>query len=117
MDLLTRRSIALAQDSLSAGVDAVVTIAARAPGLFHPSRENAKEAQRMVEEKISATYEGAFEAALAWNRIFVNAAFCGFATPQSVTSAFVEVADAAMAPARRTVRANAKRLTSRSRPR
>ncbi len=67
----------------------------------------------MIEEKISAVCEGAFGAAMAWNQLFLDAAFGGLNSPQKMSNALVDVADAALAPARRTVRANAKRLTSR----
>jgi hypothetical protein len=115
MDSLTRRSLDFAENSANAGIDAAVTIAARTPGLFHPSRENGREAQRMVEEKIRATYEGALGAALAWNRFLIRTAFGGLPSPNALSHALVDVAEAAMAPSRRTVRANAKRLTSRAR--
>lgn len=117
MDRLTRRSLELATDAANAGFDAAVTIAARTPGLFQPSRENTREAQRMVQEKVVAAYEGALGAAFAWNSFLIKAAFGGATSPDSVSHALVDVAEAAMAPAQRAVKANAKRLTSRSRTR
>ncbi len=112
---LAERSMRLARKTAQAGLDAAVTIAARTPGLIAPgldlSGEKAREAQLMVQEKINAAYEGAWAAQMAWGSFLIKAAFGGVTTPTHVTHALVDVAEAAMAPARRTVRANARRLT------
>src|SRR5512143_3265321 len=65
MSKLSRRASRLAKRSTQSGFDAAVTIAARAPGLMHPSGDNTREAARMVEEKFAAAYEGAIGATLA----------------------------------------------------
>ncbi len=67
----------------------------------------------MVEEKFAAAYEGAIGASLAWGAFLFASALRGGATPAQFSHALFDVAEAAAAPARRTVRANAKRLTRR----
>jgi hypothetical protein len=115
MNDLAKRSIRLARKTAQAGFDAAVTIAARTPGLVTPgldlSGEKAREARLMVHEKISAAYEGAWAAQMAWGSFLIKAAFGGVISPDHVSHGLVDIAEAAMAPARRTVRANARRLT------
>lgn len=111
MSKFTTRFTRFARHSAQSGLDAAVTIAARAPGLMYPSHENAAEASRMVEEKVTAAYAGAFGASLAWGEFLFASALRGGATPKQFSHALVDVADAAAAPARRTVRANARRLS------
>lgn len=115
MSDLTLRSMKLARKSAQAGIDAAVTIAARSPGLatsgFDPTGEKSKEARLMVQEKIDAAYEGAFAAQMAWGSFLIKAAFGGVTSPHHFSHALVDVAEAATAPARRAVRANARRLT------
>jgi hypothetical protein len=119
MNRLTRRSLNLARHTAQAGIDAAVTIAARTPGLVAPgwdsSGANAREARLMVQEKLSAAYEGAWAAQLAWGSFLLKAAFGGVTSPDHVSHGLVDVAEAALAPARRTVRANARRLTGAKR--
>jgi|SRR5271170_1198473 len=115
METLSQRSVKFARRTAQAGLDAAVTIAARAPALAMPefdfTGENAREARLMVQEKIAAVCEGVFDAQMAWGSFLVRAAFGGVTSPNHFSHALVDVADAAMAPARRTVRANARRLT------
>jgi hypothetical protein len=111
MASLSRRVSRIAQQSAQSGMDAAVTIAARTPGLLNPSQENAKEAARMVDEKIAAAWEGAAKASLAWGAFLFASALRGGATPKQFSHALLDVAEAASAPARRTVRANARRLS------
>jgi len=106
MGSLSRRVSKFADYSAQAGLDAAVTIAARTPGLLHPTQENAREAARMVDEKIAAAYEGA-----AWGAFLFASVLRGGATPNQFSHALLDVAEAASGPARRTVRANARRLT------
>jgi hypothetical protein len=112
---LSSRSLQLARKTAQSGLDAAVTIAARTPGLLAPNidftGERAKEARLMVEEKVAAACEGIWAAQIAWVSFLVKAAFGGVTSPEHVSNAFVDVADAALAPARRTVSANARRLT------
>jgi hypothetical protein len=101
----------MAASAMQTGVDTVVTIAARAPGLFNPTAENARETQRMIQEKIDAVYEGATAAQFAWASFMLKASFGGIRSASDFSLGMAGVAEAAMRPARRKVRANAKRLT------
>ena len=119
MNRLTRRSLTLAKQTAQAGIDAALTIAARTPGLVAPgldlSGEKAREARMMVQEKVAAACEGAWAAQMAWGSFLVKSLFGGAMSPDHLSNGWVDVADAAMAPARRTVRANARRLTGAKR--
>ncbi|MGO9769727.1 MAG: hypothetical protein ACLPSW_09275 [Roseiarcus sp.] len=109
------RSLRLAASSACAGADAAVTIAARTRGLLTPSLDGsgaqAREARRMVEEKVAAACEGALAAQVAWGTFLFSAAFGGVRTAEDAALGLADVAEAALAPAHRTVRANARRLT------
>ena len=115
MARLTRRSLRMAVSTAHAGADAAVTIAARTQNLLIPSLEGpgaqAREARRMVEEKVAAACEGAFAAQVAWGTFLVSAAFGGVRTAEDAALGLADIAEAALAPAHRTVRANARRLT------
>jgi hypothetical protein len=119
MNRLTRRSLNLARNTAQAGIDAALTIAARTPGLLalgaDDSGKHAREARLMVQEKLAAAYEGAWAAQAAWGAFWLKAAFGGVTSADHVSHGWVDVADAAMSPARRTVRANARRLTGAER--
>jgi hypothetical protein len=109
-----RRSLAIARANAQAGVDAALTIAARSVSLFAPGggqSDKAREARLMVQEKVDAAVEGAFAAQAAWGSFFIKAAFGGVLTPGDVSAGLAKIAEAAAAPARRKVRANARRLT------
>jgi hypothetical protein len=111
---LAARSLAIAKANAQAGVDASLTIAARTQSLLAPlggPSEKAKEAQLMVQEKVDAAVEGAFAAQAAWGAFFIKAAFGGVRTAHDVSSGLTSIAEAAAGPARRKVRANARRLT------
>jgi hypothetical protein len=108
------RSLAIAKANAQAGIDAALTIAARTQGLLAPGggeAAKAREAQLMVQEKLDAAVEGAFGAQAAFSAFFVKAAFGGVRTPHDVSAGLTAIAEAAAAPARRKVRANARRLT------
>ena len=112
---LNQRSVKFARKAVQAGLDSAVTIAARTPGLvtagFDPTGAGAREVGLMVREKVAAAYEGALGAQLAWSSFLLKAAFGGVTSPHHVSHALVDVAEAALGPARRKVRANARRLT------
>lgn len=111
---LARRSLAIAKANAQAGADAALTIAARTRTLFSPGgqpSEKAREAQLMVQEKVDAAVEGALAAQKAWGAFVIRAAFGGVRTPNDVSAGLTAIAEAAAAPARRKVRANARRLT------
>lgn len=111
---LTGTSLAMATANMRSGVDAAVTIAARTQSMLAPHGEpieKAREAQLMVAEKVDAAFEGALAAQAAWGQFLISAAFGGMRTPQDVSLAMAHIAEAAARPARRKVRANARRLT------
>jgi|GEM_PF-3166276 len=111
---LAKRSLVIARANARTGADAVLTIAARTQKFLSPAgRQSAKarEARLMVEEKVEAAIEGAFAAQAAWGAFFIKAAFGGVRTPADVSAGLAAVVQAAAAPARRKVRANARRLT------
>ncbi len=111
---LARRSLAIATANVQTGVDAALTIAARTQDMLSfggGPLEKAREAQLMVQEKVDAAIEGAFAAQAAWGAFVMKAAFGGVRTPNDVSMGLAGIAQAAAKPARRTVRANARRLT------
>jgi hypothetical protein len=109
---LTARSLAIAKANAQAGVDAALTIAARTQSLLAPGGfEKGREAQLMVQEKVDAAVEGAFAAQAAWGAFLIKAAFGGVRTPHDFSAGLIAIAEAAAGPARRKVRANARRLT------
>jgi hypothetical protein len=111
---LTKRSLAIAKANTQAGADAALTIAARTRNLLAPGgrqTDKAREARLMVQEKVDAAVEGAFAAQMAWGSFFIKAAFGGVRTPNDVSVGLTAIAEAAVAPTRRKVRANARRLT------
>ena len=114
MNRSAKHSITMANSALQAGMDAAVTVAARMPGLmtqgFDPTGAKLRESRRMVEEKLSAVCEGAVAAQLAWGGFWFKAALGGLRTPDDVSLGLARIAHAAVRPAHRTVRANAKRL-------
>ena len=81
---------------------------------FDPTGETAREAVMMVEEKIAAACEGAVAVQKVWIDFMFKTALRGFLTPDEASNVFVKAADAALAPARRRVKANARRLTGAS---
>ncbi len=111
---LAKRSLAMAKANVQSGVDAALTIAARTQSLMSPAgmpTEKAREARLMVQEKLDAAVEGALAAQAAWGAFLLKAAFGGVRTPNDVSIGLAGVAEAAAKPARRKVRANARRLT------
>ena len=111
---LTKRSLAIAKANARAGADAALTIAARTQNLLTPGgrqSEKAREARLMVQEKVDAAIEGALAAQKAWGAFFIKPAFGRVRTPNDVSAGLTSIAEAAATPARRKVRANARRLT------
>ncbi len=92
-------------NNVEAGANAWMTIALRLPLLASqdPTRPSA-EAQRMVREKIAALAEGSLAAGLRASR------HMGLSPPDAIG-----VIDALARPARKRVRANAKRLAAKTR--
>ena len=111
---LVRRAQVIANAHVQAGMDAALTITARTQNMMRPSSqplEQAREAQLMVQEKVDAVVAGAFAAQAAWSALWIKAAFGGVRSPNDLSFGLAGVMQAAGAPARRTVRANALRLT------
>lgn len=111
---LTKRTLRMAAANAQAGLDAVFTIAARTPSLltqgYDPTGAKGRESHRMVQEKLAAAASGAFAAQAAWGHFMIKAAFGGMRTPDDVSHGMADILEAAAGPARRTVRANARRL-------
>jgi hypothetical protein len=111
---LAKRSLAIAKANARASADGALTVAARTQNLLAPGGEHsakAREARLMAQEKVDAAIEGAFAAQAAWGAFVIKAAFGNIRTPHDVSACLTAIAEAAAAPARRTVRANARRLT------
>jgi hypothetical protein len=117
---LAKRSLTIVKANAQASADAALIIAARTQNLLSPGgrdSEKAREARIMVQEKVDAAIEGAFAAQAAWGAFVIKAAFGGVRTPHDVSVGLTAIAEAAAAPARRKVRANARRLTeAKARP-
>lgn len=110
---LAKRTFAAAKASAQSSLDAAVTIAARTAMLAAPGgrpKAKAREARRMTEEKIDAAIEGAFAAQAAWGAFLLKAAFGGVKSALDLSIGAASVMEAATKPARRAVRANARRL-------
>jgi len=111
---LTRRSLALAKSNAQTTADAALTIAVRTQRLLSPARaeaDKAREARLMVQEKLDAALEGALAAQAAWGAFVLKAALGGVRTANDVSAGLSHIAEAAAKPARKKVRANARRLT------
>jgi hypothetical protein len=111
---VTKRALAIVRANAQAGVDAALTIAARTQRLLAPGggqSDKAREAGLMVQEKVDAAVEGALAAQAAWRSFFIKAAFGGVRSPNDISSGLTNIVEAAAAPARRKVHANACRLT------
>ena len=90
-----------------------VTIGARLPilsGLTASTGEAMTEWDRAYSEKVAAAWGGAIAASAAWQSVVI-ASLARPATPASFANDVLHVMDKAARPARRRVKANAKRLT------
>lgn len=105
------RAMATAQQTAS---HCHTTIGARLPILFGnpfmPSAEALAEWNRAYTEKVEATWEGAFAAAADWQATLIKSAF-RVPTPTALADDFLRAVHKGGHPARRRVKANAKRLT------
>lgn len=111
---LTQRSLAIAKNNTRTTFDAAAIIAARTQNMWSPSgrpTDKAREARLMVQEKLDAAAEGAWAAQAAWGAFMLKAALGGVRTPNDVSVGLTDIAEAAAGPARKKVRANARRLT------
>jgi len=97
--------------------DAAETILRRMPILWwqavQPTAEGQREVNRMVAEKQKAFVDGMASAQTQMMQEAMRFWAAPFATPASAKRAATRIAEAAAAPARKTVRANAKRLAKK----
>ena len=101
--------------TMESQADAATTIALRMPVLMHDcvsGRGPSAESRRMVEEKMAALSDGAADAVLASGQLAARAMLGRLNGPRLASGMFA-VAEAAMGPAHRTVKANARRLTGK----
>jgi hypothetical protein len=108
-----RQALATTKANVQSGVDAALTIAARTQNMMSPGglpTEKAREARLMVREKLDAAVLGVLAAQAAWGTFLVKAAFGGVRSANDVSMGLAGIAEAAAKPARRKVRANARRL-------
>jgi hypothetical protein len=114
MNRNAHRAFAFGVRSAKAGRDAGVTIAARTPKLiaagFDPHGENGREARVAVSEKIKAAFDGAVAAQAKVGDLWLRALF-GRLSASDAASSWMDVSQAALIPAYRSVRANARRLS------
>ncbi len=111
-DAMARKRKTTLLDVWMDGIATATTLSVRLPQLMTGTMSPA-ETRRMVAEKIAAAQFGWAKAASAATRVALGKP----SRQPTVTAArSLSVLDAAVGPARRTVRANAKRLTT-SRPR
>jgi hypothetical protein len=111
-----RFATALSQATLQAmeaSVDTQATLSARVPmfmeAMFSPSPQAAMEWNRAWTEKASAAVDGAFAAYHLMNKRMMRNPSLSH-NPFDAAETFLAISAAAMRPAQRKVRANAKRL-------
>ena len=108
-----RNNVHSAFTAWQTSLDAATTIAARTPILMSAaltgSPKAMREVQRMVSEKTAAAVQGALAAGHAWTTFWLSLASLNPSV--SFHDHLAAITDAALAPARRTCRANARRLT------
>ena len=106
---LWRRQVALAGGLAALGPASGYVVAARLARMTAeagvPTSDGAREAERMVTEKVSAAFEGV----VAANRVLSGVAFAP--NPLAAAGMMLAAGEAALRPARRRVRANARRLS------
>lgn len=110
---LSRSLAQTAAEAQQTAVDSAATIAARLPifagCLVAPTQAGLAEWNRAYTEKVAAVWEGAFAASAAWQAMMLSSAF----RPPTAMAAMTDclgVMRKARAPARKRVKANAKRL-------
>jgi hypothetical protein len=77
---------------------------------FFPRPESLVEITQMITEKVSATIEGSV-AASGETAVLALSTAMGHAGPVEFATGMLSIAEAATSPARRQVRANARRLS------
>jgi len=103
---------------ISTASAAAETIMRRTPILWwqavHPTAKGQREVNRMVAEKQQAFVDGLVSAQFQMVQEAMRFWAAPFATPTSTRQAANRIANAATAPARKTVQANVKRLRKKS---
>jgi hypothetical protein len=103
-----------ALDTGESAWDAALTIAARLPiltaGMMNPTASSMREWNMAVSEKVSAAVEGTFAASMAWQTAMIRCAFRP-PTPAGLAQDLMDVTQVALSPARKAVKANARRLS------
>lgn len=111
------RLFRLWNEQIATSVATFVTLSHRLPLIASesvtPTKAGQSEMQTMVTEKILAVHQGIFDASMAAMKASMSAVTQGI-TPYGAMKASERIVDAAMRPAGRRVRANAKRLSSKS---
>ena len=105
-----RRKSNMLSNLYADSIATATTLAIRVPQLLSGTMSKA-ETHRMVAEKIAAAREGWVKGAAAAGRIAMRKPK---RSTRAVAADTLAIFDAAFGPARRKVRANAKRLTKRS---
>lgn len=109
-----RAVLASGLSSINAAQDAATTIALRLPILVsafvNPTLANTEEARLAVDEKFQAAFDGSVAMSFSWQRLCWDMAF-GRASVASLPGKLLAIAESGARPARRRVRANARRLT------
>lgn len=109
-----RAALATTRLSMGTAQDAAVTIAHRLPiltaALLAPTPARLAEARLATFEKLAAATEGMFAAGVAWQKLWIDCA-CGRVTTSTLPPRLGRLAAVATKPARRRVRANARRLS------
>ena len=106
-------AVSMAKANVISSLDAMTTIALRTQALLSADAEpieRAREAQVMVAEKLDAAIEGAVAAQAELAAFLLRATLGGVMTPNDLSLGLASIAEAAARPARRKVRANARRL-------
>lgn len=101
------------RDAVETSAAVWTTLGARLPMLATGGMATA-EGSRMVTEKCEAATKGALEAGAVAAR-FAATAMLGAPSARAMAKAGIAMADAAMRPGRRTVKANARRLSKTKR--
>lgn len=99
-------------DLAQTSIDTTTTLSHRLPMLAGLTPAPSQEMDRMVTEKVKAISEGMMDASWTMGREMMKAAF-NKPTVTSMANASLAIANASLAPGRRTVKSNAKRLSNR----
>lgn len=110
---LSRSLLKAAADHTATAAHCSQTIAARLPifagCLFMPTQAALAEWNMACSEKVAAAMEGTVAASMEWQAAMLRSAFRG-ATPAGLAHDMLRVMNKGAGPARRRVKANAKRL-------